>query len=137
MYKTSPLKLNLQLRTRLHPLKNWLQLTRLHNIPLNLQLASHKQFLRIRLALHQLSKVLVAQLQRNSRLLALGRDALANCTGFLQVDVPGVGCAGGVFKSEGEDRAAFFDRVLFVGGGGEGARYFVEGGGGGKGVWER
>lgn len=123
-----PLNLNLQLRTCLHPLKNRLQLTRLHNIALNLQLASHEQLLCIRLALHQLSKVLVAQLQRNSRLLALGRDALANCAGFLQVDVPGVGCAGGVFEGEGEDRAAFFDRVLFVGGRGEGARDFVKGG---------
>lgn len=68
-----------------------LHLSSLHNIPLDLQLAAHKQLLRIRLARNQLPKVLVAQHERDGGLLARGRGALADCAGLLEVDEPRVG----------------------------------------------
>lgn len=68
-----------------------LHLGSLHNIALNLQLAAHEQLLRIRLASDQLSKVLVAQHQRDGGLLALWRKALADSARLLQVDEPRLG----------------------------------------------
>jgi hypothetical protein len=83
-----------------------------------------------------LSKVLVAQHKRHGSLLALGRNALADRAGFLQVNVPRIGVARSVLERKGEDSSALFDGVFAVGvGGGEGARDFVKGGRGGEGFW--
>jgi hypothetical protein len=83
-----PNDITLQLRPRPRLLQNRVQLRRPHNISLNLQLASHEQLLRIRFALHELSKVLVAQHHRDSRFLALGRKPFADGTRLLEINVP-------------------------------------------------
>lgn len=93
-----------------------LHLGSLHNISLDLQLAAHEQLLRIRLASHKLSKVLVAQHKRDGRLLAFWREALADCASLLQVDEPRLGVFCVVLECEGEDDAALLDGVLLVGG---------------------
>jgi hypothetical protein len=74
-----------------------------------------------------LSKILVAQHERHSSFLALGREPFANRTGLLEINVPGVCVASSVLERESEDGAALLDGVFAVGfGGGEGARDFVE-----------
>lgn len=126
-------KLSLILRL----LQHRLQLGGLHDIPLDLQLPAHKQLLRIRLAIHQLLEVLVAEHERHSGLLALRRSALAGLACLLEVEVPRLLRAGVVFEREGEDDAAFLDGVfafrLVLQGGGDG----VEGFAGGEGVLGR
>jgi hypothetical protein len=83
-----------------------------------------------------LSEILIAQHQRDGRLLALGRKPFANGARFFEINVPRIRIAGSVFERESIDGAAIFDGVFAVGfRGGEGARDFVKGGGGGEGVW--
>jgi hypothetical protein len=79
---------NLELRPRLRLLQYRVQLRRLHHIALNLEFSSHEQLLRICLALHQLSKILVTQHERHSSFFALGREPFANGTGLLEINVP-------------------------------------------------
>jgi hypothetical protein len=79
---------NLELWPRLRLLQYRVQLRRLHHIALNLQLSSHKQLLRIRLALHQLSKILVTQQERHGSFLALGCEPFTNGAGLLEINVP-------------------------------------------------
>jgi hypothetical protein len=132
VYKNIALS-TLQLRLTLHPLKNRLQLRRLHNIALDLQLPAHKQLLRIRLALDQFMEIRIAQHERDARFFALGRGALAYGAGVFEVNVPCLFCAGCVLELEGEDAVALFDGVFAVGvAGGEGLRDGIEGGGGGE-----
>jgi hypothetical protein len=79
---------NLQLRPSLRLLQYRLHFGRFHYVSFDLQLATHEQLLRIRLARNQLPKVLVAQDQRDSSLLALRSGTLANCAAVLEVNVP-------------------------------------------------
>lgn len=55
---------HLQLRLRLRLAQNRLQPRRLHNIPSNLQLARHKQALRLRRSLDQLAEIVIAEEER-------------------------------------------------------------------------
>ena len=113
-----------------------LQPRRLHDIPSNLQLPTHKQLLRLRLPFHQLPKVRVAQYQRHVRLLPLRDLPGSYFARFFQVDVPCLLLLGGVFEREGEDGGGGFDGGGAVGGGGgQGGGDEVEGGGGGEGGW--
>jgi hypothetical protein len=122
----------LQLRLPLHLLENRFHLSRLHNIPLNLQLPTHEQFLCIRFSLDQFLKIGITQRHCDCRLLAIGSCAFACFAGFFQIDVPGFLGAGAVFEGESEDGTAFFDGVFALGRGGEGGIYGVEGSGGGE-----
>jgi hypothetical protein len=82
-----------------------------------------------------LSEILITEHERHSSFLAFGREALANGTRLLEINVPGVGFASGVLEREGEDGAALLDGVFAVGvRGGEGPRDLVEGGGGREGI---
>jgi hypothetical protein len=129
---------HLQLRPRLCLLQYISHTRCFHDVAFNLQLPTHEQLLRIRLALHKLPKVLITQRQRNRCFLALRRKPLAHCTRLFEINVPRVGLGSRVLQRKGEDRAALFDRVFAVRlGGREGARDFVEGGGGGEGVCGR
>lgn len=119
---------NLELGLILHLLEDGLHLSRLHNIALDLQLPTHKQLLRIRFSLDQLSKIGIAQRHCDCRLLAIGSCAFACFAGVFEIDVPGFLSAGLVLEGEGEDGTAFFDGVGAFGGGGEGGVYGVESG---------
>ena len=107
----------------------------LHNITLHLQLATHKQLLRIRLTSNQFAEVCVAEDKRDGGFLALGRAALSNSAGLLEINIPRLFLAG-VLECESEDSGAFLDCVFAVSWrGGERTRYFVEGGRGGEVGW--
>lgn len=117
-------------------LQHRLQLGRLHDVALDLELAAHKQPLRICLAQHQLAKLLVGKRQRDISLLALWRRAFANSSRLLEIEIPLLFLASLVLEVEGEDGTAGFDRVLTVGvGRRERAGDLVEGGRGGEVVW--
>jgi hypothetical protein len=68
-------------------------------------------------------------------LLALGSSALAESTGLLKVDVPGLLLAGRVLEVEGEDGTTLLDGVLAVSLALESGRNGVEGSGGGECVY--
>lgn len=87
IYYYTQIYLQLALRP-LRLFKNRVQLGRLHNIALDLQLAAHKKLLRVRLARDQLCKLTVVQDKCDSGLLALGRNAAADRARLLEVDVP-------------------------------------------------
>lgn len=119
---------DLKLRLVLHLLEDRLHLSRLHNIPLNLQLPTHKQLLRIRLSLDQFPKVGITQRHSDCRFLAIGGCAFACFAGVFEIDVPGFLGAGLVLEGECEDGSAFFDGVGAFGGGGKSGVDCVEGG---------
>lgn len=123
-----PIYRNLKLCLGLHLLKDRLHLCSLHNIPLDLQLSTHKQLLRIRLSLDQFSKIGITQRQSNCRFLAIRGGSFASFAAFFEINVPGFLSARGVFECEGEDGTAFFDCVFALGVVLESGVYVVEGG---------
>lgn len=121
-----------------HPrlLQDGLHLGRLHHVALDLEGATHEQLLGVRLAAHQIAKVLVAQDESDVGLL--GRLALADGARLLEVDVVRSDVTRCVLDVEGEDGVALLDRVLSARGVGFQRRSnSVEGGGGRVRVWEK
>jgi hypothetical protein len=70
-------------------------------------------------------------------LLALRGSALAEGTGLLEVDVPGLLLASGVLEVEGEDGTTLLDGVLAVSVALESVRNGVEGSGGRECVFQK
>lgn len=133
--KSTPHHLQLRLRPQHLPrsLQHLLHLGRPHNISLNLQLPAHKQLLRIRLPLHQLSKILIAQNHLDIGLrCALRLESIAHLAGGLEVEVPRRGAAVGFLEREGEEGFCA-QRFLLEGGVREGGGEEGEDGGGGEG----
>lgn len=106
--KPHPLQLGLGLRL----LQDGVQLGRLHDVSLDLELPGHEQPLCVALAGDKIAKVGVGELESYVGLLA---EALGNLALALQVDVPALGLSGGVLEGKGVDTVSLLDGVFLVG----------------------
>lgn len=125
----------LQLGLGLRLLQDGVQLGRLHDVALDLELPGHEQPLCIALARDQVTKVGVGERKRycDFRVLSalhlplrtnipwlrhtigLLADALGDLALALQVDVPALSLAGCVLKGEGVDAVPLLDGIFLIG----------------------
>lgn len=120
----------LQLGLVLGLLQHGVELGRLHDVALDLELAAHEETLSVGLASDELAKVLLGEDECDIGLCAgAGRDLAS----LLEVDVPAGLIAARVLECEGVDAVALLDGVLAIGiAGVDGRLDGVEGGRGGK-----
>ena len=90
----------------------------LHDVPLNLQLPTHKQILSLRLPADHLPKILITQTQHNVSLLPRRSLATSYVPRLLQVNVPGFFGAASILQLEGKYSSPLLYGVgfLFFGG---------------------
>jgi hypothetical protein len=108
----------------------------LHNVPLDLQLPTHKQILSLRIPTNHLPKILITQTQHNVSLLPRRSLTPSYIPRLPKVNVPGFFSATSVLELEGKYCGPLLDGVGFLFFGGvQGGGDVIKGCGGREGIY--